>query len=45
MNSVMLEQVDENSFVYVEVPADGDPVYYRFDMKTEKTTQIPESEV
>ena len=42
---VMLQHVDENSFVYVEVPADGDPVYYRFDMKTEKTTQIPESEV
>ena len=41
---VMLETVDKNSIVYVDVPVDGDPVYYRFDMKTEKTTQIPEPE-
>lgn len=42
---VMLESVDKNSIIYVDVPNDGEPVYYRFDRKTEKTTQIPESEV
>ena len=42
---VMLESVDKNSIVYVDVPNDGDPEYYRFDRKTEKTTQISEREV
>lgn len=42
---VMLQNVDKNAIVYVDVPVNKDPVYYRFDMKTEKTTQIPEAEV
>lgn len=41
---VMLQKVTVKSIEYVDVPNEGDPVYYRFDMKTEKITEIPESE-
>lgn len=41
---VMLQKVSTKSIEYVEVPNEGDSVYYRYDMKTEKITEISEAE-
>ncbi len=41
---VMLQKVSRKNIDYIEVPADGDQLYYRYNMKTQKITQITDKE-